>query len=84
MRDSLRPSSGQALSRRTVTFIVRVWAEYLEQTPSTWRGEVKHIQSEEVMYFGNLSELDACIQRCTITEQKPNLDQPEPKGGLYR
>ncbi len=65
------------LPRHTVTFIVRVWAEYPEQTPPTWRGEIKHIKSEEVMYFWNLSELNACIQCCAIIEQKPNEQEEQ-------
>ncbi len=53
------------LPRRTVTFIARVWAEYLEQTPPTWRGEIKHIKSEEVMYFGDMDKMLEFIEVLT-------------------
>ncbi len=54
------------LPRRTVTFIARVWAEYLEQTPPTWRGEIKHIKSEEVMRFVDLGEMLEFIENLAM------------------
>ena len=52
------------LSRRTETFIVRLWTEYLEQTPPTWRGEIEHVGRWEVMRFGGLREMSDQIRRC--------------------
>ena len=56
-RASLRTSSGQALRRRTETFIVRVWAEYLEQTPPVWRGEIEHAGSGEKAHFRETADV---------------------------
>jgi len=53
---------GNALSRHTETFIVRLWSEYLAQTPPTWRGEIQHVGSREVMRFANLHEMEDWIQ----------------------
>jgi hypothetical protein len=50
------------LPRRTVIFIVRVWAEYLEQTPPVWRGEIEHVESKEVMRFHTLDEVTDHVQ----------------------
>ena len=39
--------SGQ-FARCTETLIVRLWAEYLEQAPPAWRGEIEHVGGREV------------------------------------
>jgi hypothetical protein len=52
------------LSRRTETFVVRLWAEYLEQTPPIWRGEIQHVGSGQVLRFGSLREMNDWLQRC--------------------
>ena len=74
MSEPLRPfgraqgrlRSGQALPRRTVTFVVRVWAEYLEQTLPTWRGEIEHVGSKEVMHFGNVGKMLEFIEDLAV------------------
>lgn len=45
------------LRRRTETFVVRLWAEYLEQTPPAWRGEVEHVDSGQVVRFGDTGKM---------------------------
>jgi hypothetical protein len=49
-------------SRRTETFIVRIWVEYLEQTPPIWRGQVEHVGDKEIAYFGDLREMSKWIE----------------------
>ncbi len=56
------------LVRRTETFIVRIWAEYLEQTPPAWRGEIEHVGEEDVIRFGSLNEMSDFIQRCASAQ----------------
>jgi hypothetical protein len=51
-----------------VVFIVRVWAEYVEQTPPTWRGEIEHVESKEVIRFSDLGEMDATVQHCVLAQ----------------
>ena len=51
------------IARRTTTFIVRVWAEYLEQNPPTWRGEVQVAATRELLHFQSLGELVNCLER---------------------
>ena len=58
------------LARRTATFIVRVWAEYLEQTPPAWRGEVQVAATREVMHFQSREELIECLERCVLQEDE--------------
>jgi len=65
------------LLRRTVTFVVRLWAEYLGQTPPVWRGEIERVGSsdwsDEVervssvrrWTFGDLDELVDFMRRQT-------------------
>jgi hypothetical protein len=49
-------------SRHTETFIVRIWGEYLGQTPPIWRGQIEHVGDKEVAYFGNLGEMNEWIE----------------------
>lgn len=60
------------LSRQTETFIIRLWVEYLEQVPPTWRGEIERVGSKEVMHFGNLDEVSDHIRRCIEAGQQPD------------
>ena len=54
--------------RHTIVFIVRVWAEFLnEQTPS-WRGVIEGHQPGEKTPFTSLNELNEIIQRKTQQE----------------
>jgi flavorubredoxin len=60
--------------RRTETFIVRLWAEYLEQIPPIWRGEIEHVDSGQTLRFGDRGQMLEFIQTLTIklkqTEQE--------------
>jgi hypothetical protein len=58
------------LARRTETFIVRIWTEYLEQTPPTWRGEIEHVSSKEVMRFSDVDQMLEFIRRFATRLQK--------------
>jgi hypothetical protein len=55
-----------SLSRRTVIFVVRVWAEYLEQTPPAWRGEIEHVGSGEAMRFGDVGTMLEFIEGLAV------------------
>lgn len=68
MSDTSRSRPKQPLQRRTETFILRVWAEYLEQMPPSWRGEIEHVGSKEVMHFGSLEEMNTWIQSCVAKQ----------------
>ena len=48
--------------RRTITFVVRLWAEYLEQTPPAWCGEIEHVESGEVARFGDVGKMVEFIE----------------------
>lgn len=63
-------------ARRTEAFIVRLWAEYLKQTPPVWRGEVVHVGEKEVVHFRHLDEIGECIRRCVLAKQR-DLQQEE-------
>ena len=62
------------LTRHTVVYIVRVWVEYVRETPPVWRGEVALVGSEEVHHFRNLEELSELIRR-SIPLKTENLSE---------
>jgi hypothetical protein len=59
------------LSRRTVTFIVRLWAEYLEQTPPVWRGEIERADTKEVKRFQTLEGITEYLQQNAEAHPEP-------------
>lgn len=67
---------GDSLPRRTVTFIVRLWAEYVDQTPPAWRGEIEHVSSGETLCFGDANQMWEFI--AGLTEHPRRV-----KGGAY-
>lgn len=69
------------LARRTEAFIVRIWIEYLAQTPPVWRGEIEHVDSKEVIRFGNLEEMKECIFRCTMARDRNTTMGSPPRVG---
>mgnify|MGYP001812623328 CR=1 FL=1 len=63
------------VQRRTVVFIVRVWAEYLHAQPSCWRGVLEGVESGQKTPFTDLDEIPEIIQQQTQslleTEDEP-------------
>jgi len=45
------------LKRKTMTFVVRIWAEYLQRDPPVYRGELEHVESRQKSYFQSADEL---------------------------
>ena len=41
----------------TATFVVRMWAEPINEDHSEWRGQVEHLQSGEKRYFQQLDKM---------------------------
>ena len=52
----------QLLHRRTATFVIRVWAEYLELEPLIWRGEILLPNGETHAYFHTLDDIAPFIE----------------------
>lgn len=55
------------VQRRTVVFIVRVWAEYLHAQPSSWRGVLEGVESGQKTPFADLDEITEIIQQQTYS-----------------
>ena len=64
-----------SVSRRTVVFIVRVWAEYLQAQPPGWRGVLEGVENGQKTPFTDLDEITEIIQQQTYslleTEDEP-------------
>jgi hypothetical protein len=54
--------------RHTVVFIVRLWAEYLNQQPPSWRGMIEGREPGQGTPFTTLEEMKEIIQQKTMTE----------------
>ena len=79
MREPPQGRTGQALPRRTVIFIVRVWAEYLEETPPLWRGEIERADTGEVKPFETLEAMNDWIGLC-LTQRGHPSEHEEARG----
>jgi hypothetical protein len=51
--------------QRTVVYIVRIWAEYLDESPPQWRGVIAPIGEAKSIHFSTLDEMIDLIQKKT-------------------
>ena len=58
--------------RQTMTFIVRVWAEYLDEQTPLWRGNIEPVDGGGKIHFTELTEIADLIQQKT-QETYPNF-----------
>ena len=70
------------LHRQTVVFIVRVWAEYFDDQPPSWRGVVEGCVPGETHPFTSVEEMTQIIQQQSISgnrnpDNNIKLDQPQ-------
>lgn len=49
--------------RRTVVFIVRVWAEYLRAQPPGWRGVLEGVENGQITPFNDLNDISEIIRQ---------------------
>jgi hypothetical protein len=56
-------------SRQTVTFIVRIWAEYLQEQPPRWSGVIEPVEGGEKIHFTDLTQITDIIQQKTPSEK---------------
>ena len=53
------------LQRQTVSFVVRVWAEYQTQSPPACYGEVECLNSGEKRHFRRWEDITLFVERQT-------------------
>jgi len=56
------------LHRQTISLIVRVWAEYLNDQPPAWRGVIEGAEPGDINPFTSLDELTQIIQQKASSE----------------
>ncbi len=47
--------------RHTIVFVIRLWAEYLNEDPCAWRGTLSGVEPMDDVPFASLEELKALI-----------------------
>lgn len=60
------------LQRKTAVFIVKIWAEYLQEQPPIWRGEVRQAQTDETIYFSSLADLWQFLESKALASANPS------------
>jgi hypothetical protein len=61
--------------RETVTYIVRIWAEYLHEHPPRWCGEIETIDSGKKKHFSELSQMTNLILKNTLPSHLKNIEE---------
>lgn len=56
------------LHRQTIALIVRIWAEYLDDQPPSWRGVIEGSEPGDINPFTSLDELTRIIQQKGFAE----------------
>lgn len=54
--------------RKTAIFVVRLWVEYLTQSPPEWRGEILHPESGQAILFQQPDRLHAFMVSCAVEQ----------------
>lgn len=70
------------LHRQTISLIIRVWAEYLENQPPVWRGVIEGSMPGDIKPFTSLEDLIRIIQQKSLTEinsTKSTTDKTDPR-----
>lgn len=63
------------LHRQTISLIVRIWAEYLDDQPPAWRGVIEGAEPGEINPFTSLDELTQIIQQKGFAETSTTRTQ---------
>ncbi len=66
------------IHRQTIALIVRVWAEYLDGQPPTWRGVIEGSEPGDINPFTSLDELTRIIQQKSLAETHPTNPKTNP------
>ncbi len=62
---------------RTFTFIVRLWSELIEPDQTEWRGYLRCVQTDELIYIQTLHELTRGV--ALVVGERPFPDQSSHK-----
>ena len=67
------------IQRRTLVFIVRLWGEYLNESPPCWRGVVEGCEPGEKVPFATIIDLNKLIQEKALLQinsgNKPGINE---------
>ena len=63
------------LQRKTAVFVIRIWAEYLQEQPPLWRGEARQVLTGEFVSFRSLAELWQFLETEALTAANPTKEQ---------
>jgi hypothetical protein len=64
-----------ASDRCKYSFVARIWLEPVNNGDTTWRGHIRHVQSEEEKYFQNLMEMREFLGRVSGVKGPPLTPQ---------
>lgn len=65
MSDFSVPETMSQFDRKAHSFVVRIWQENRDDPAKTavWRGWIRHVQSEQQVYFQNTAEIGQIVDR---------------------
>ena len=51
------------LNRQSLSFVLRVWVEFLDHDPSELRWEIENVENREKVYFLSMDDIHTFIKR---------------------
>lgn len=63
------------------SFVARIWLERDDNGDSTWRGHIRHVQSEKERYFGDLQALSKFLGQVSGVAGLPMTNEAGWDGG---
>ncbi len=52
------------LKIHSISFVLRVWAEFLKQKPPQLRGEMENAETKQRVYFSKIEDIHQFIEKC--------------------
>ncbi len=54
------------LKIHSISFVLRVWAEFLTREPPQLRGEMENVENKQRIYFSKMEDIQNFIERCAL------------------
>ncbi|MAT44174.1 MAG: hypothetical protein CL609_17720 [Anaerolineaceae bacterium] len=58
------------LKIHSISFVLRVWAEFLTREPPQLRGEIENVENKQRIYFSKLEDIQQFIKKSAVETQE--------------
>jgi hypothetical protein len=54
------------LTIHSISFVLRVWAEFLTREPPQLRGEIENVENKQRIYFSKMEDIQQFIEKSAL------------------